>query len=122
MMSALMLLSKLLEAEGSSKVTCRVPSWSTQPQFSGQTLRPQAVDAVLSLLQFPTSEDYLEDLSLLLLAVVAAHLGAVPITVFGELGGNPVAGLGTLWLPTLTPPLQSSSCNRSALVPTRSPS
>ncbi|KAJ5360728.1 RNA-induced silencing complex nuclease component Tudor-SN [Penicillium concentricum] len=33
----------------------------TQPQFSGQTLRPQAVDAVLSLLQFPTSEDYLED-------------------------------------------------------------
>ncbi|KAJ6070494.1 hypothetical protein N7467_011813 [Penicillium canescens] len=33
----------------------------TQPQFSGQTLRPQAVDAVLSLTQFPTSEDYLED-------------------------------------------------------------
>jgi staphylococcal nuclease domain-containing protein 1 len=33
----------------------------TQPQFSSQTLRPQAVDAVLSLLQFPTSEDYLED-------------------------------------------------------------
>jgi staphylococcal nuclease domain-containing protein 1 len=33
----------------------------TQPQFSGQTLRPQAVDAVLSLMQFPTSEDYLED-------------------------------------------------------------
>ncbi|KAJ5575712.1 Transcription factor [Penicillium sp. DV-2018c] len=33
----------------------------TQPQFSSQTLRPQAVDAVLSLLQFPTAEDYLED-------------------------------------------------------------
>lgn len=33
----------------------------TQPQFSSQTLRPQAVDAVLSLLQLPTSEDYLED-------------------------------------------------------------
>ncbi|CAG7927528.1 unnamed protein product [Penicillium olsonii] len=33
----------------------------TQPQFSSQTLRPQAVDAVLSLMQFPTSEDYLED-------------------------------------------------------------
>jgi staphylococcal nuclease domain-containing protein 1 len=33
----------------------------TQPQFSAQTLRPQAVDAVLSLTQFPTSEDYLED-------------------------------------------------------------
>lgn len=33
----------------------------TQPQFSGQKLRPQAVDAVLSLCQFPTSADYLED-------------------------------------------------------------
>ncbi|KAJ5981210.1 hypothetical protein N7499_001777 [Penicillium canescens] len=33
----------------------------TQPQFSGQALRPQAIDAVLSLTQFPTSEDYLED-------------------------------------------------------------
>lgn len=32
-----------------------------QPQFSSQALRPQAVDAVLSLLQFPTSEEYLED-------------------------------------------------------------
>jgi staphylococcal nuclease domain-containing protein 1 len=32
-----------------------------QPQFSAQKLRPQAVDAVLSLLQFPTSQDYLED-------------------------------------------------------------
>lgn len=33
----------------------------TQPQFSAQKLRPQAVDAVLSLLQFPTSPDYLDD-------------------------------------------------------------
>jgi staphylococcal nuclease domain-containing protein 1 len=33
----------------------------TQPQCSAQSLRPQAVDAVLSLTQFPTSEDYLED-------------------------------------------------------------
>ncbi|KAJ5378816.1 RNA-induced silencing complex nuclease component Tudor-SN [Penicillium cosmopolitanum] len=33
----------------------------TQPQFSNQKLRPQAVDAVLSLAQFPTSSDYLED-------------------------------------------------------------
>lgn len=33
----------------------------TQPQFSGQALRPQAVDAVLSFLQFPTSADYLAD-------------------------------------------------------------
>ena len=33
----------------------------TQPQFSAQKLRPQAVDAVLSLCQFPTSADYLED-------------------------------------------------------------
>ncbi|KAJ5280379.1 hypothetical protein N7478_005751 [Penicillium angulare] len=33
----------------------------TQPQFSGQKLRPQAIDAVLSLCQFPTSADYLED-------------------------------------------------------------
>lgn len=33
----------------------------TQPQFSAQKLRPQAVDAVLSLLQFPTSRDYLDD-------------------------------------------------------------
>lgn len=33
----------------------------TQPQFSAQKLRPQAVDAVLSLLQFPTSQDYLDD-------------------------------------------------------------
>ncbi|KAJ5536402.1 hypothetical protein N7513_009588 [Penicillium frequentans] len=33
----------------------------TQPQFSAQKLRPQAVDAVLSFCQFPTSPDYLED-------------------------------------------------------------
>ncbi|KAJ5104576.1 RNA-induced silencing complex nuclease component Tudor-SN [Penicillium alfredii] len=33
----------------------------TQSQFSGQALRPQAVDAALSLLQFPTSPDYLAD-------------------------------------------------------------
>jgi staphylococcal nuclease domain-containing protein 1 len=33
----------------------------TQPQFSNQKLRPQAIDAVLSLAQFPTSPDYLED-------------------------------------------------------------
>lgn len=32
-----------------------------QPQFSGQTLRPQAYDADLSFLQFPTSSDYLGD-------------------------------------------------------------
>lgn len=31
------------------------------PQFSGQKLRAQAVDAAFSFLQFPTSEDYLED-------------------------------------------------------------
>jgi staphylococcal nuclease domain-containing protein 1 len=33
----------------------------TQSQFSGQALRPQAVDAALSFLQFPASPDYLED-------------------------------------------------------------
>ncbi|KAJ5649610.1 uncharacterized protein N7484_003333 [Penicillium longicatenatum] len=33
----------------------------TQPQFSVQKLRPQAVDAVLSFCQFPTAPDYLED-------------------------------------------------------------
>ncbi|KAJ5134567.1 RNA-induced silencing complex nuclease component Tudor-SN [Penicillium atrosanguineum] len=33
----------------------------TQPQFTSQALRPQAVDAALSFLQFPTSPDYLED-------------------------------------------------------------
>lgn len=33
----------------------------TQPQFSAQKLRPQAVDAVLSFCQFPTSPDYLQD-------------------------------------------------------------
>lgn len=33
----------------------------SQPQFSPQKLRPQAVDAVLSLTQFPTNPDYLQD-------------------------------------------------------------
>ena len=36
----------------------------TQPQFSTQTLKPQAVDAVLSFLQFPdptTSKEYVDD-------------------------------------------------------------
>ncbi|TAQ89184.1 hypothetical protein B7494_g2470 [Chlorociboria aeruginascens] len=33
----------------------------SQPQFSPQKLRPQAVDAVLSLLQLPTNKDYLSD-------------------------------------------------------------
>lgn len=33
----------------------------TQPQFTTQALRPQAVDAILSLLQFPTNKDYLSD-------------------------------------------------------------
>lgn len=33
----------------------------SQPQFSTQSLRPQAVDALLSLLQFPTNKDYLAD-------------------------------------------------------------
>ncbi|KAL4896025.1 hypothetical protein BDV59DRAFT_171853 [Aspergillus ambiguus] len=33
----------------------------TQPQFSTQKLRPQATDAVLSLIQFPVSPDYLQD-------------------------------------------------------------
>jgi staphylococcal nuclease domain-containing protein 1 len=33
----------------------------SQPQFTTQGLRPQAVDAVLSLLQFPTNKDYLAD-------------------------------------------------------------
>ncbi|KAI9930040.1 hypothetical protein ASPWEDRAFT_48221 [Aspergillus wentii DTO 134E9] len=32
------------------------------PQFSAQKLRPQAVDAVLSLIQFPVAADYLDDL------------------------------------------------------------
>lgn len=32
-----------------------------QSQFSTQTLKPQAVDAALSFLQFPTSPEYLED-------------------------------------------------------------
>ncbi|KAJ5183035.1 RNA-induced silencing complex nuclease component Tudor-SN [Penicillium capsulatum] len=32
-----------------------------QPQFSAQKLRPQATDAVLSFLQFPSSPDYLPD-------------------------------------------------------------
>ncbi|KAI9676051.1 MAG: hypothetical protein M1817_000794 [Caeruleum heppii] len=41
-------------------------SWSklralSQPQFSTQKLRPQASDAVLSFLQFPTQSDYLAD-------------------------------------------------------------
>lgn len=40
--------------------------WSTlrplsQPQFSPQKLRPQAQDATLSLLQFPSNKDYLLD-------------------------------------------------------------
>ncbi|CAG8948976.1 hypothetical protein HYFRA_00002104 [Hymenoscyphus fraxineus] len=39
--------------------------WSTlrplAAQFSPQKLRPQAVDAVLSLIQLPTNKDYLED-------------------------------------------------------------
>lgn len=33
----------------------------TQPQFSAQKLRPQAVDAGLSFLQFPTGADYLSE-------------------------------------------------------------
>ena len=33
----------------------------SQAQFSAQSLKPQAVDAVLSLLQFPTNTDYLQD-------------------------------------------------------------
>jgi len=33
----------------------------TQPQFSPQKLKPQAHDAVLSLLQLPTQKDYLEE-------------------------------------------------------------
>ena len=33
----------------------------SQPQFSPQKLKPQAVDAVLSLLQLPTNKDYLAD-------------------------------------------------------------
>ncbi|KAJ5176904.1 Transcription factor [Penicillium canariense] len=33
----------------------------SQPQFSAQKLRPQAVDAALSFLQFPTDRDYLSD-------------------------------------------------------------
>lgn len=41
-------------------------SWSrlrplTQPEFSVQKLRSQAVDAVLSFLQFPLNSDYMED-------------------------------------------------------------
>lgn len=32
-----------------------------QPQFSTQTLKPQAVDAAFSFLQFPTTSEYLED-------------------------------------------------------------
>jgi staphylococcal nuclease domain-containing protein 1 len=32
-----------------------------QPQFTPQKLRPQAVDAIFSLLQFPTNKDYLSD-------------------------------------------------------------
>ncbi|RAL67428.1 hypothetical protein DID88_008183 [Monilinia fructigena] len=33
----------------------------SQPQFSTQKLRPQAVDAILTLLQFPTNKDYLDE-------------------------------------------------------------
>ncbi|KAM3080754.1 hypothetical protein ACMFMG_005684 [Clarireedia jacksonii] len=33
----------------------------SQPQFSAQKLRPQAVDAILSLIQFPTNKDYLTE-------------------------------------------------------------
>lgn len=33
----------------------------SQPQFSTQKLRPQAVDAVLTLLQFPTNKDYMDE-------------------------------------------------------------
>lgn len=41
-------------------------AWSTlrpltQPQFSTQKLKPQAVDAVLSLLQLPSNKQYLQD-------------------------------------------------------------
>lgn len=40
-------------------------AWSSlrvlAPEFSAQKLRPQAVDAVLSLIQFPTNKDYLAD-------------------------------------------------------------
>lgn len=33
----------------------------SQPQFSVQTLKPQAIDAALSFLQLPTAQDYLAD-------------------------------------------------------------
>ncbi|TGO47603.1 hypothetical protein BOTNAR_0515g00060 [Botryotinia narcissicola] len=33
----------------------------SQPQFSTQKLRPQAVDAILTLLQFPTDKDYMNE-------------------------------------------------------------
>jgi staphylococcal nuclease domain-containing protein 1 len=33
----------------------------SQPQFSTQTLKPQAVDAILSFLQLPTNKQYLDD-------------------------------------------------------------
>ncbi|KUJ09318.1 uncharacterized protein LY89DRAFT_598179 [Mollisia scopiformis] len=33
----------------------------TQPEFAHTSLRPQAVDAALSLIQFPTNKDYLDD-------------------------------------------------------------
>lgn len=33
----------------------------TQPQFSPAKLKPQAIDAALSFLQFPTSAEYLAD-------------------------------------------------------------
>ena len=41
-------------------------AWSSlrplsQPQFSVQTLKPQAVDAAFSFLQFPTAQEYLDD-------------------------------------------------------------
>ncbi|KAL2062404.1 hypothetical protein VTL71DRAFT_6670 [Oculimacula yallundae] len=49
----------------------------SQPQFSTQKLRGQAVDAVLSLMQFPTNVDYLQDAVAYITDVTAgAHLVA----------------------------------------------
>lgn len=73
----------------------------SQPQFSPQKLRPQAIDAVLSLLQFPTNVDYLQDAKNFIQDVTegkqlvanvdyTAPEGTVYITLYDTTGDNGV--------------------------------
>ena len=72
----------------------------TQPQFSLQKLKPQALEAVLSLLQFPSSPEYLAD--------ATEYLGRV--TAEKELVANVdfVAPEGTLYITLFDPKLSGS--------------